>query len=57
MKRSKFTDSQIVDNLKRVEAGLTIPEVCRELVISTQTQFIEVLHKIKYDHSRSIGRD
>lgn len=37
MKRSKFTDSQIMDALKRVEAGLTVPEVCRELVISTQT--------------------
>ena len=37
MKRSKFTDSQIMDTLKRVEAGLTVPEVCRELVISTQT--------------------
>ena len=37
MKRSKFTDSQIMDALKRVEAGLTVPEVCRELVISTKT--------------------
>jgi putative transposase len=37
MKRSKFTDSQIMDALKRVEAGLTVPEVCREPVISTQT--------------------
>ena len=26
-----------MDALKRVEAGLTVPEVCRELVISTQT--------------------
>ena len=37
MKRSKFTGSQIMDALKRVEAGLIVPEVCRELVISTQT--------------------
>ena len=36
MKCSKFTDSQIMDALKRVEAGLTVPEVCRELVISVQ---------------------
>ena len=37
MKRSKFTDSQIMDALKRVDAGLGVPEVCRELGISTAT--------------------
>ena len=37
MKRSKFTDSQIMDALKRVDAGLADPEVCRELGISTAT--------------------
>jgi putative transposase len=37
MKRSKFTDSQIMDALKRVDAGLGAPEVCRELGISSAT--------------------
>jgi len=37
MKRSKFTNSQIMDALKRVDAGLAVPEVCRELGISTAT--------------------
>ena len=37
MKRSKFTDSQIMDAQKRVDAGLAVPEVCRELGISTAT--------------------
>ena len=37
MKRSKFTDSQIMDALKWVDAGLAVPEVCRELSISTAT--------------------
>jgi len=37
MKRSKFTDSQIMDALKRVDAGLAVPEVCRKLGISTAT--------------------
>ena len=37
MKRSKFTDSQIMDALKQVDAGLAVPEVCRELGISTAT--------------------
>ena len=37
MKKSRFTDSQIVDALKRVEAGLALPELCRELGISTAT--------------------
>ena len=37
MKKSRFTDSQIVDALKRVEASLAVPELCRELGISTAT--------------------
>ena len=37
MKRSKFTDSQIMEALKRVDAGLAVPEICRELDISTAT--------------------
>jgi putative transposase len=37
MKKSRFTDSQIVDALKRVEAGFAMPELCRELGISTAT--------------------
>jgi putative transposase len=35
MKRSKFTDSQIMEALKRVDAGLVLPDICRELAIST----------------------
>ena len=37
MNKSRFTDSQIVESLKRVEAGLGVPELCRELGISTAT--------------------
>jgi len=37
MKKSRFTDSQIMDALKRVEAGLAVPEICRELGISSAT--------------------
>lgn len=37
MKKSKFSDSQIVDALKRVENGLSVPEICRELGISAAT--------------------
>jgi len=35
MKRSKFTDSQIMDALKRADAGLAVPDVCSELGISS----------------------
>jgi putative transposase len=31
MKRSKFLDSQIMEALKRVEAGVGVPDLCREL--------------------------
>jgi len=37
MKRSKFSDSQIVDAVKRVEAGLGVPDICCELGINTET--------------------
>ena len=37
MKKSRFTDSQILDAVKRVEAGFAVPDVCRELGVSTAT--------------------
>lgn len=37
MKKSRFTNSQIIDALKRAEAGLTVPELCRELGVSSAT--------------------
>lgn len=37
MKHSKFTDSQIMGGLKRVDTGLGVLEVCRELGISAAT--------------------
>jgi putative transposase len=37
MKKSKFTDSQVMEALKRAEAGVSVPEVCRELGISSAT--------------------
>lgn len=37
MKKSKFSDSQIMAALGRVEADLPVPEICREVGISTAT--------------------
>ena len=37
MKKSRFTVSQTMAALKRVEAGLSVPEICRELGISNAT--------------------
>ena len=37
MRKSKFTDSQIMDSVKRVEAGFSVPDICREMGISTAT--------------------
>ena len=37
MRKSKFTDSQIMDAVKRIEAGFAVPDICRELGISTAT--------------------
>mgnify|MGYP000706143852 CR=1 FL=1 len=37
MKRSRFTDSQILAVLKQAEAGTTVPDLCREHGISNAT--------------------
>jgi putative transposase len=37
MKRSRFTDSQILAVLKQAEAGTAVPDLCREHGISTAT--------------------
>ena len=37
MRKSRFTDSQILDAVKRVEAGIGVPDLCREMGISTAT--------------------
>ena len=37
MRKSKFTDSQVMDAVKRAEAGIAVPDICRELGISTAT--------------------
>jgi putative transposase len=39
MRKSKFTASQIMDALKRVDAGFSVPDICRELGISTATLY------------------
>jgi putative transposase len=37
MKKSRYSDSQIMDALKRVDAGFAVPDICRELGISSAT--------------------
>jgi putative transposase len=37
MRKSNFTDSQIMDAVKQVEAGFAVPDICREMGISTTT--------------------
>jgi putative transposase len=39
MKRSKFTETQVLGILKAVENGRTVAEVCRENSISDSTYF------------------
>ncbi len=37
MKKSRFTDSQIMAVLKQSEAGMPVPDLCREHGVSTAT--------------------
>ena len=37
MKKSRFTDSQIIAVLKRAEGGDAVPALCRETGVSTAT--------------------
>jgi putative transposase len=37
MKRSAFADSQNMDAVKRVELGISVTDLCKELGISTAT--------------------
>lgn len=37
MKKSRFSDSQIISILRQVEAGTSVPDVCREHGISNAT--------------------
>lgn len=37
MRKSKFTEEQIIGAIKRVEAGQRVADVCRELGISDNT--------------------
>ena len=37
MRKSKLTDSQIMDAVKRVEASFCVPDICPEMGISAAT--------------------
>ncbi len=39
MKKSKFSDRQIIEVLKRIEGGLSVPKLCRELGALAQRRF------------------
>lgn len=36
MKKSRFTNSQIMNALKRIEAGVGAQEICREMEINME---------------------
>ena len=40
MKKSRFTDTQIVSILNEVEAGMKVSDVCRKHGISNQTYYV-----------------
>lgn len=47
MKKSRFTEKQIVFALRQAELGKSVPEVCRKLGISDATLY--VASEIRWD--------
>ena len=41
MKKSRYTDSQIVAILKQAEAGTPVPELCREHGMSSGANYVD----------------
>ena len=39
MKRTRFTEEQIIGAVKQIEAGRAVPELARELGVSDQTLY------------------
>ena len=39
MKKTRFTESQILDVLKQVESGMKVDDVCRKAGISSATYY------------------
>ena len=37
MKKSRFTDVQVISILRQAEGGMAVPELCREHMISSAT--------------------
>ena len=37
MTKSRFSDSQIMEVLKRADAGVKVPDLCRDLCVSSPT--------------------
>ncbi len=48
MKKSKFTDSQILSILKQAEGGADVSDLCREHVISSAT-FYNVASQVRWN--------
>ena len=61
MKRSKFSDTQIVSILKQAEAGMPVKEVCRQHQINSDTvctfgfELLQLLDSYPFDGIRFVA--
>jgi putative transposase len=46
MKKSKFSESKIIDTVKLVKSGISVPDICSELGVSSVTFY---KWRVKYD--------
>jgi putative transposase len=56
MKKSRFTEAQIMGVLRRAEGGIPVPELCREHGISSATFYIEPSRRHRSEPDGESGR-
>ena len=57
MKKSKFTEAQIVFALKQSETGVRVPEICRKLGIRENVRLNQIVADLSLDKQMPTGCD